>query len=206
MSETDSTKPHPEPHSTPAETTTGASSNGHANGSQAAMGDNPGAQAAAESEVFAEDDLGQKLTEAQAKAAEYYDAFLRAKAEHENIRRRAAEDVAKAHKFAVESFAESMVPVADSLEAALANNSTDITAVRSGVELTLKQLNSAFEKSKLIAISPVGEKFDPNKHQAISMVPAPDGIAPNHVVTVLQKGYLIADRVLRPALVVVSQG
>jgi molecular chaperone GrpE len=153
-----------------------------------------------------EDDLGSKLTEAQAKAAEYYDAFLRAKADQENIRRRAAEDVAKAHKFAVESFAESMVPVADSLEAALANDSADIELVRNGVGLTLKQLNSAFEKAKLIAINPVGEKFDPNKHQAISMVPAPEGVAPNHVVTVLQKGYLIAERVLRPALVVVAQG
>jgi molecular chaperone GrpE len=163
------------------------------------------AQGESQAEIV-EDDLGSKLTEAQAKAAEYYDAFLRAKADQENIRRRAAEDVAKAHKFAVESFAESMVPVADSLEAALANDSADIELVRNGVGLTLKQLNSAFEKAKLIAINPVGEKFDPNKHQAISMVPAPEGIAPNHVVTVLQKGYLIAERVLRPALVVVAQG
>jgi molecular chaperone GrpE len=165
----------------------------------------PNAKTEDPSADFVEPDLAQKLTEAQAKAAEYYDAFLRAKADQENIRRRAAEDVAKAHKFAVESFAESMVPVADSLEAALANQSTDLTTVRGGVELTLKQLQAAFEKAKLIPIEPVGEKFDPNKHQAISTVAAPEGIAPNHVVSVLQKGYLIADRVLRPALVVVAQ-
>ena len=146
-----------------------------------------------------------QLFAAQAKAAEYYDAFLRAKADLENVRRRAQDDVLKAHKYAVESFAESLVPVLDSFDAALSNISATPEALRSGVELTQKQLQSAFEKAKIIAINPLGEKFDPHLHQAISMVPAPEGIAPNHVVAVLQKGYSIADRILRPALVTVAQ-
>ncbi len=153
-----------------------------------------------------EPDLAAQLVEAQARATEYHDAFLRAKAEQENIRRRAQEDIAKAHKYSVESFAEALVPVVDSLEAALATENASAETMRSGAELTLKQLQSAFDKAKLSAINPTGEKFDPNKHQAISMVPPPEGIAANHVVTVLQKGYLIADRVLRPALVTVAQG
>ena len=146
-----------------------------------------------------------ELFAAQAKAAEYYDAFLRAKADLENVRRRAQDDVSKAHKYAVESFAESLVPVLDSFDAALANTSATPEALRSGVELTQKQLQVAFEKAKIMAINPIGEKFDPHLHQAISMVPAPEGVAPNHVVTVLQKGYSIADRILRPALVTVAQ-
>ena len=155
----------------------------------------PSEETVADSELFV----------AQAKAAEYYDAFLRAKADLENVRRRAQEDVAKAYKYAVESFAESLVPVLDSFDAALANTSATPEALRSGVELTQKQLQSAFEKAKIVAIDPVGEKFDPHLHQAISMVPAPEGVAPNHVVAVLQKGYSIADRILRPALVTVAQ-
>ena len=130
---------------------------------------------------------------------------MRAKAETENVRRRAQDDVAKAHKFAVESFAESLVPVIDSLEKALEASNAAPEAMRAGVELTLKQLRAAFDKGNLKEINPVGEKFDPHRHQAISLVPAPDGIAPNHVVTVLQKGWTIADRVLRPALVTVAQ-
>ncbi|MDE2286756.1 MAG: nucleotide exchange factor GrpE [Burkholderiales bacterium] len=149
--------------------------------------------------------LEEQLAMAQAKADEYYDQLLRTKAESENVRRRAQEDVAKAHKFAVESFAEHLLPVADSLEAALADGSSDVAKVREGVELTLRQLLAAFEKSRVKVIDPVGAKFDPHQHQAISMVPA-DQQEPNTVVAVLQKGYLIADRVLRPALVTVAQG
>ncbi|AKJ70050.1 heat shock protein GrpE [Pandoraea thiooxydans] len=149
--------------------------------------------------------LEEQLAIVQAKADEYYDQLLRTKAESENVRRRAHEDVAKAHKFAVESFAEHLLPVADSLEAALADNSSDVAKVREGVELTLRQLLAAFEKSRVKVIDPVGAKFDPHQHQAISMVPA-DQQEPNTVVAVLQKGYLIADRVLRPALVTVAQG
>ena len=142
------------------------------------------------------------LAEAQAKVAELQESFLRAKAETENVRRRGQEDVAKAHKFAIESFAEHLLPVVDSLEAAVTHSSDDLVKVREGVELTLRQLTGALEKGKVVALNPVGEKFDPHRHQAISMVPADQ--EPNTVVSVLQKGYVIADRVLRPALVTVA--
>lgn len=138
------------------------------------------------------------------KATEHHDAWLRAKAEGENIRRRAQEDIAKAHKFAVEKFASELLAVKDSLEAALSTPEQTVESVKSGVELTLKQLVSAFEKNALIELNPVGAKFDPHHHQAIGMVDSEQ--PPNTVVTVLQKGYLIADRVLRPALVMVSKG
>ncbi len=142
------------------------------------------------------------LAEAEAKIAELQESFLRAKAETENVRRRAQEDVAKAHKFAIESFAEHLLPVVDSLEAAVAHSSDDLVKVREGVELTLRQLTGALEKGRVVALNPVGEKFDPHRHQAISMVPADQ--EPNTVVAVLQKGFVIADRVLRPALVTVA--
>ncbi len=143
------------------------------------------------------------LTDAQAKIVELQESFLRAKAETENVRRRAQDDVAKAHKFAIESFAEHLLPVVDSLEAALAHSSDDLQKVQEGVELTLRQLSNALEKGRVVPLNPVGEKFDPHRHQAISMVPADQ--EPNTVVSVLQKGYVIADRVLRPALVTVAQ-
>jgi len=142
------------------------------------------------------------LAEAEAKIVELQESFLRAKAETENVRRRAQEDVAKAHKFAIESFAEHLLPVVDSLEAAVAHSSDDLQKVREGVELTLRQLSGALEKGRVVALNPVGEKFDPHRHQAISMVPAEQ--EPNTVVAVLQKGFVIADRVLRPALVTVA--
>jgi molecular chaperone GrpE len=142
------------------------------------------------------------LAEAEAKIAELQESFLRAKAETENVRRRAQEDVAKAHKFAIESFAEHLLPVIDSLEAAVAHSSDDLQKVREGVELTLRQLTGALEKGRVVALNPIGEKFDPHRHQAISMVPADQ--EPNTVVAVLQKGFVIADRVLRPALVTVA--
>lgn len=146
--------------------------------------------------------LAAQLAEQEAKARENYDLYLRAVAESENIRRRAQEDVAKAHKFAIESFAEHLLPVMYSLQAALADGSGDIAKLREGVELTAKQLASAFEKGRMVELNPVGEKFDPHRHQAISMVPSDQ--EPNTVVAVLQRGYLIADRVLRPALVTVA--
>ena len=148
----------------------------------------------------------QDLQAALAKANENYDMYLRAKAEGENIRRRAQDDITKASKYAIESFAEHLVPVMDSLDKALETKNATAEQLREGVEITLRQLKSAFERGRLIEINPVGEKFDPHRHQAISAVPAPAGMAPNHVVTVLQKGWLISDRVLRPALVTVSQG
>ncbi|MEX3556263.1 MAG: nucleotide exchange factor GrpE [Burkholderia gladioli] len=143
------------------------------------------------------------LAEAQAKVAELQESFLRAKAETENVRRRAQDDVAKAYKFAIEGFAEHLLPVIDSLEAAVGDKSDDVAKIREGVELTLRQLQSALEKGRVNVIDPVGAKFDPHQHQAISMVPAEQ--EPNTVVSVLQKGYTIADRVLRPALVTVTQ-
>ncbi|SOE55187.1 molecular chaperone GrpE [Burkholderia sp. D7] len=142
------------------------------------------------------------LAEAQARVTSLQEEFLRAKAETENVRRRAQEDVQKAHKFAIENFAENLLPVLDSLEAALAHSSTDLAKVREGVELTLRQLTAALEKGRVVEVNPVGEKFDPHRHQAISMVPADQDA--NTVVSVLQKGYVIADRVLRPALVTVA--
>lgn len=151
------------------------------------------------------DDLSERLARAEARAAEFQDAFLRAKAEMENVRRRAQEDVAKAHKFAVESFAESLLPVLDSLDAALRVEGGASDAMRSGVELTLRQLTAAFERNRLLPIDPAGEKFDPHHHQAISMLPS-DTVPAQHVIGTLQRGWTIADRVLRPALVTVSQG
>jgi molecular chaperone GrpE len=148
--------------------------------------------------------LQNALAAAEQKAAEYYDALLRAKAETDNARRRATEDVAKAHKFGIENFAEAMLPVVDSLQAALADQTSDAAKLREGVELTHRQLKSALERNRLVALNPVGEKFDPHRHQAISQVPAPNGTPPNHVVAVLQQGWMLADRVLRPALVTVS--
>ena len=133
------------------------------------------------------------------------DQLLRNHAEMENVRRRAAEDVSKAHKFSIERFANELLPVQESLEKALADNTADVATLREGVELTQKQLTNALEKNGVLAIDPKGEKFDPHYHQAISMVPAADQ-TPNTVIEVLQKGYKIADRVLRPALVIVAQG
>lgn len=145
------------------------------------------------------------IKDLELKAQEHHDAWLRAKAEAENIRRRAQQDIASAHKYAIEKFAGELVAVKDSLEAALnaAENAT-VENYKNGVELTLKQLSSAFEKSGLAELNPVGEKFDPHRHQAISMVESEQ--EPNTVVNVLQKGYIIGDRVLRPALVMVAKG
>ena len=148
--------------------------------------------------------LEQQLANAEAKAKEMQDSFLRAKAEVENFRRRAQEDISRAHKYAIEGFAEALVPVMDSLEMALKVETPSIESLKEGVEMTLKQLSSAFEKNRLMEIHPkAGDKLDPMKHQAISMVPADQ--AANTIVSVLQKGYMIADRLLRPALVTVAQ-
>jgi molecular chaperone GrpE len=139
----------------------------------------------------------------EARHAELSDAYLRAKAETENTRRRAEEEVGKARKFAVESFAESLLPVKDSLEAAIAMPEASPEQILEGVHATLRQLAAALERHKVVEVNPpAGTRFDPHQHQAISVVPAAQ--EPNTVVAVLQKGYLIADRVLRPALVTVS--
>ena len=144
-----------------------------------------------------------QLAVLQAKNAELSDNYLRAKADAENARRRADDEISKARKFALESFAESLLPVLDSLEAGLSLKDVTLEHLREGSQATLKQLKAALERNKVIEINPAaGAKFDPHQHQAISMVPAAQD--PNPVVAVLQKGYLIAERVLRPALVTVT--
>ena len=149
------------------------------------------------------DRLQAELAELKTKSAELADQFLRAKAEAENARRRAEEEVAKARKFGIESFAESLLPVIDSLDAALAIQNATPEQLREGSDATLRQLVHALERNKVVTINPeAGAKFDPHQHQAISMVPAEQEA--NTIVGVLQKGYLIADRVLRPALVTVA--
>ena len=144
-----------------------------------------------------------KLAELEARLAEMSDAYLRAKAEVENIRRRSEDEMAKARKFAVEGFAEAMLPVMDSMEAAIAMPEAKVETVLEGVHATRRQLAAALERNKVIEINPTpGSKFDPHQHQAISMVPAEQEA--NTVVMVLQKGYSIAERVLRPALITVA--
>jgi len=145
----------------------------------------------------------QQLAELQAKHTEMSDAFLRAKAEVENTRRRADEELAKARKYALESFAEGLLPVRDSLEAAIGIPNATSEQLLEGTHATLRLLSQALERNRVIELNPpAGTKFDPHQHQAISMVPAEQDA--NTIVAVLQKGYLIADRVLRPALVTVA--
>lgn len=166
----------------------------------------PVEEAEAAMAVHAADELSRlqnELAELKAKSAELADQYLRAQAEVQNARRRAEDEVAKARKFSIESFAESLLPVADSLDAALAIKEATAQQLREGSDATLRQLMSAFERNKLVAIAPAaGDKFDPHQHQAISAIPSDQ--APNTVVSLLQKGYAITDRVLRPALVTVS--
>ncbi|VCU69883.1 heat shock protein GrpE [Pigmentiphaga humi] len=178
----------------------------HKPGDQPIPDSNPDVNETAAAPAGAEDPLAAlqaQLEAAQAEARDNYDAMLRARAESDNARRRAQEEVVKAQKFGIESFAESLVPVKDSLEAALAQESQTLEAMREGVEVTLKQLIGAFERHKLAEIAPAqGDKFNPHHHQAIASVPSDQPA--NTVLQTLQKGYLIADRVLRPALVTVA--
>lgn len=136
-------------------------------------------------------------------AQEHYDAWLRAKADADNIRKRAQADIANAHKYALENFASELLPVRDALEAALAAENSTLEAMRQGVELTLKQINSVFDRAAIKEVHPIGEKFDPHRHQAMTTIASDK--APNTVVHVLQKGYVLHDRVLRPALVTVAR-
>ena len=166
----------------------------------------PNPKTAVTPEVQAADALSQcqaSLAEVQAKNADLADQFLRAKADAENARRRADDEISKSRKFALEGFAESLLPVLDSLEAGLAAEQATLEQIQEGAQATLRQLVSALERNRVVAINPnAGDKFDPHTHQAISMVQSDQDA--NTVVAVLQKGYLIAERVLRPALVTVS--
>jgi len=156
-----------------------------------------------ELEVQSLTDCQAEVVALQAKNHDLTDQFLRAKADAENARRRAEDEVSKARKFALESFADSLLPVIDSLEAGLALKEASLEQLREGSQATLRQLISALERNKVVAVNPAaGDKFDPHQHQAISVVPSEQEA--NTVVTVLQKGYLIAERVLRPALVTVA--
>jgi molecular chaperone GrpE len=148
-------------------------------------------------------DVGSLLQKAEAEVAQLRDAWLRAKADTENLRRQSQADISRAHKYAIEKFAEDLLPVKDALEQALATDHATPEQLRSGVELTLKQLAAAFGKAQLTEVDPAGQKFDPHQHQAMAMI---DADAPAHtVVQVFQKGYRLADRVLRPALVAVAK-
>ena len=163
----------------------------------------PATDASAAANAKTTPSLEEQLRQAEQKAQEHLDSWLRAKAESENLRKRAQADIASAHKYGVESLAQALLPVRDSLETALATENVTLESLKSGVELTLKQLNAVFEKASLREINPVNERFDPHKHQAMTVVPHPG--EPNQVVNVMQKGYLLHDRVIRPALVTVSK-
>lgn len=156
-----------------------------------------------EAKQNAQPDLAQSLKEAERKAAEHHDAWLRAKAEAENVRRRAQTDVSNAHKYAVENFSTELLTVMDSLEAALAVENANVENFKNGMELTQKQLIAVFDKFNIKAIDPAGEKFDPHQHQAMCTVDSE--LEPNTVVQVMQKGYKLHERVIRPALVMVSK-
>jgi len=165
----------------------------------------PAATQAPEDPSAAGASLESLLADAQQRVEEQREAALRALAEAENARKRAQAEVANAHKFALEKFARELLPVVDSLEAALGAENATAEALMSGVELTLKQLQAALGKESVAAIAPAaGERFDPNWHQAMAAVEAADA-EPNTVVAVMQKGWRLHDRVLRPALVTVAK-
>ena len=149
------------------------------------------------------EELERALEDAEAKAVESYDQFVRTKAEMENIRRRSAEDVLKAQKFGVEKIAVALLAVKDSMDAALIVENTSVESFKTGVELTARQLSNVFEKFSIVEVDPVGEKFDPTRHQAIAALESEQ--TPNTVINVMQKGYLLHERILRPALVTVAK-
>src|SRR5271169_3120789 len=168
----------------------------------AAPSDTPAAGTVAEAAEPAPH-LASLLKEAEDEAARLKDAWLRAKAETDNVRKQAQNDVAKAHKYGIERFAQALLTVRDALELALATPSASTEALKDGVELTLKNLKAAFDKEQVVEINPAGEKYDPHRHQAMTLIETSE--PPGTVVQVFQKGYLLNDRVLRPALVAVAR-
>ena len=189
---------HPKPESSPVEvaaadvhppTTTDATASADVVGGAAAADPAP--------------DIADLLKKLETEAAELRDAWLRSRADMENVRKQAAADVARAHKYGIERFAGELLDVKDSLESSLAAENASLATLRAGVELTLKQLSAAFEKAQIVEIEAQGKKFDPHRHQAMAMVESEEPA--NTVVQVFQKGYLLADRVLRPAMVAVAK-
>ncbi len=170
---------------------------------ETASTESPTQQQPVEAPAVGANSIEEQLKKAELAAAEHHDAWLRAKAEADNIRKRAQADVASAHKFAVEKFTAELLAVKDSLEAALAVENATVDSMKSGVELTLRQLKNVFDKFNVTEINPAGQKFDPHRHQAISTMES--DAEPNTVVQVLQKGHLLHDRVIRPALVIVAK-
>lgn len=164
--------------------------------------DTPAGGAAAEASEPAPH-LALLLKQAEDEAARLKDAWLRAKAETDNVRKQAQNDVAKAHKYAIERFAEELLTVRDALELSLATPNATTETLKDGVELTLKNLDAAFAKERIVEISPLGEKYDPHRHQAMTLIESAE--PPGTVVQVFQKGYLLNDRILRPALVAVAK-
>ena len=156
-----------------------------------------------ESSVETMPDLEQLLEKTKLDAAENYDAWLRAKADVDNMRKRAQVDISNAHKYAIENFSTELLMVMDSLEAALAVKDAAVADFKNGMELTLKQLTTVFDKFNIKTINPNGEKFDPHQHQAVCTVDS--DLPPNVVTHVMQKGYILNDRIIRPALVTVSK-
>ena len=148
--------------------------------------------------------LDDRIGELERELAEAKAAVLYVKAEGENIRRRATDDIEKARKFALEKFSNELLAVKDSLDAAVIIEAADVQSYKDGIQITIKQLSSVFEKFNIVEVNPVGEKFDPNSHQAISMLDSDQEA--NTVLNVLQKGYTLNGRVLRPALVMVAKG
>ncbi len=170
-------------------------------------GSNPAADVDIEALNTQITDLNQRLEQAQAKVAENWDALLRARAEAENIRRRTERDLENAHKYALERFAQELLPIIDSLHMgfrAAQSSEIAIDKLREGTELTLKMFETALAKFQVVAINPVGQPFNPEQHQAVTMVETSDA-APNTVVTVLQKGYTLNERLIRPAMVIVAK-
>lgn len=168
--------------------------------------ENEAAADAAKAEVDELAETAKKLEAANAKAAEHFDLYVRAVAEMENVRRRCAEDVQKAQKFSIEKFAQNLLPVVDSLEKAIEVSQDMEGPMKEGVQATYRQLVHALEVSGMKMIDPKNEKFDSNTQQAIAMVPAAEGLTAGHVAQVFQRGWLIHERVLRPAMVSVVQG
>ena len=161
---------------------------------------------ATQSEEVTIESLEAKLAEAEAKAAENLDQLVRTRAEMENIRRRSERELANAHKYALEKFAQELLPVIDSMEmgvAAASDENADVSKLREGTEMTLKMFEAAIEKFGIKGVHPKGEDFNPDHHQAMSMIDS-DEHEPNKIIDVMQKGYLLNERLVRPAMVVVS--